>query len=70
MLNCQQVSHLCSEEQDRPLSIGEQLAVGMHTVVCTGCNNYRKQMKFLRETAQRYAAGAAVVDRQPPEYRA
>lgn len=69
MLNCHQVTQLCSDEQDRALSVGEKLAVGMHTLVCTGCKNYRKQMKFLHQAAQAYAEGAAVADRQPPEHR-
>lgn len=62
MLNCNQVTHLCSEEQDRDLTLGEQLGVGMHTMMCKGCKNYRKQMKFLRMAAKRYAEGAAVLD--------
>lgn len=62
MLNCHQVTQLCSAEQDRALSVGEKLAVGIHTLHCKGCKNYRKQMKFLHLTAQRYAEGAALPD--------
>lgn len=67
MLNCHQVTQLCSEEQERALGIGEKLAVGIHTLQCRGCKNYRQQMKFLRLAAQRYAEGAAVPDDGIPD---
>lgn len=62
MLNCHQVTHLCSEEMERDLTLGEQMRVGMHTMMCRGCTNYRRQMKILRLAARRYADGAAVAD--------
>lgn len=67
MLNCHQVTELCSAEQERPLGVGEKLAVGMHTMICKGCNNYRRQMKFLRLAAHGYADGAAVPDGGIPD---
>lgn len=69
MLNCHQVTQLCSEEQDRALGVGEKMAVGMHTLVCKGCKNYRRQMKFLHLAAQAYAAGAAVPDDGIPGHK-
>lgn len=67
MLNCHQVTQLCSAEQERELSLGEQLGVGMHTLMCKGCKNYRQQMKFLRLAAKRYAEGAALADDGLPD---
>lgn len=60
MLNCHDATQLCSDEQDRELTMGERMGLGMHTMMCKGCSNYRKQMKFLRQAAKRYAEGAAV----------
>lgn len=60
MLNCHDATQLCSEEQDRELTLGEKMKLGMHTMKCQGCTNYRKQMKTLRLAAQRYAEGAAI----------
>lgn len=67
MLDCQRVTHLCSAEQDRALGVGEKFSVGLHTLHCTGCRNYRRHLKFLRRAAQAYAAGAAVPDGELPD---
>lgn len=69
MLNCHQVTRLCSAEQDRALGVGEKLALGLHLLHCKACKNYRRQMKFLHLTAQRYAEGAALPDGEPPEHQ-
>lgn len=60
MLNCQEVTELCSEEMERPLRLREQLSLAAHLLMCSGCTNYRKQMKTLRQVMQAYAAGQAV----------
>lgn len=65
MLNCHDATQLCSDEQDRELTTGERMGLGMHTLMCKGCSNYRKQMKFLRQAAKQYAEGAAVVEGLP-----
>ena len=67
MLNCHDATQLCSDEQDRELTMGERMGLGMHTMMCKGCNNYRKQMKFLRQAAKRYAEGAAVAGEGLPD---
>lgn len=52
------------------MRLSEKMALGAHLWRCTGCTNYRKQMKTLREGAQGYAAGQAITtgpgDVQPP----
>ena len=65
MLNCHDATLLCSDEQDRDLTLGERIELRMHTLMCKGCTNYRKQMRILRQAAERYAEGAAV-DSNPP----
>ncbi|EIP86341.1 hypothetical protein A33K_17431 [Burkholderia humptydooensis MSMB43] len=41
-----------SDELDRPLSLVEQLRVRVHLPACTGCRNYRMQIRVLREAAR------------------
>lgn len=60
MINCHDATQLCSDEQDRELTLGEKMELGVHTLMCKGCTHYRKQMKLLRLAAQRYAEGAAI----------
>ena len=60
MLKCIQVTELSSQEMERPLSLREQLSLRAHLVMCSGCSNYRKQMKTLRQVMQVYAQGGAV----------
>ena len=62
MLNCKEVTEVCSAELERPLRLGEQVALRTHLMMCTGCTQYRKQMKTLREVMQAYAAGRAITD--------
>ena len=67
MLNCKEVTQLCSQEMERPLRLGERFSLGAHLMMCTGCTNFRRQMKALRLVAQSYAAGGAAMP--PPEDR-
>jgi len=60
MLNCKEVTELCSVEMERPLRLREKMALGVHLWMCTGCTNYRQQVKTMREVAQAYAAGRAI----------
>lgn len=68
MLKCVEVTELCSRELERPLRLAEQVSLGAHLMMCTGCSNYRRQMKVLRRIARAYAegqAGAEVPDEPP-----
>lgn len=62
MLNCKQVAAVCSLAMERPLGVAEQVSLHAHLMMCTGCSNYRKQLKTLRQVMQAYADGKA-----PPE---
>ncbi len=60
MLNCREVTELCSQEMERSLRLREQVSLGTHLMMCSGCTNFRKQMKTLRQVMQAYAEGNAV----------
>lgn len=59
MLSCKEVTEACSAELERPLKLGEQLSLRTHLMMCTGCSNYRQQLKTLREVTRAYAHGKA-----------
>lgn len=60
MLNCKEVTELCSQEMERSLRLGERVSLHAHLMMCTGCTNFRKQMAALRRVAKIYAEGGAV----------
>lgn len=57
MLNCKEVTELCSQEMERPLRLGEKTSLSMHLMMCSGCTNFRRQMKTLRQVMRAYAEG-------------
>jgi hypothetical protein len=59
MLNCEQVTVLCSEELDRRLPVTERVALRLHMLMCKGCSNYRAQLAVIRAAMGRYAEGGA-----------
>jgi predicted anti-sigma-YlaC factor YlaD len=60
MLTCTAVTELSSRELELPLGLREQLALRTHLMMCSGCANYRRQLKTLRQVMQVYAQGGAV----------
>ncbi len=52
---CRQATRLLSEQQDRPLALGEQVPLRLHLLACPYCRNFKMQLRFLRETSQRYS---------------
>jgi hypothetical protein len=59
MLNCKEITELCSQEMERSLGLGERMSLATHLLMCSGCTNFRKQMKALRLVARTYAEGGA-----------
>lgn len=59
MLNCKEVTRVCSDELERPLKLREQASLHLHLMMCTGCTNYRRQLRTLRQVMQAYAQGRA-----------
>jgi hypothetical protein len=54
-LNCEDATFLASESLDRPLTIDESIAAGMHSLICPGCRRFTRQVRFLSEAARRFA---------------
>lgn len=57
MLSCKQATDLMSQEQDRSLSLSERFGLRLHVWICSGCNNYRRQMNVLRAACRRFGSG-------------
>ncbi len=62
MLNCQQVTRLLSEAQERKLSMRERAALKMHRMICSGCNNFGKQILTMSIIAKKYISDKKVDD--------
>lgn len=62
MLNCKEVTELCSQEMERALGLRERMSLGAHLMMCSGCSNFRRQMAALRKIAREYAGGRAASD--------
>lgn len=57
MLNCHDATRLMSESQERPLSLMERMSLKFHLSMCSGCSNFKEQMKALRTMTRGYAKG-------------
>ena len=53
LLSCKDVTRLVSQGLDRRLGLGERIAVRVHLLICDGCTNFTRQMKFLRRAVAR-----------------
>ncbi|MBW6492946.1 MAG: zf-HC2 domain-containing protein [Burkholderiaceae bacterium] len=70
MLNCREVTELCSQEMERRLGLAERLRLQTHLMMCSGCTNFRIQMQTLRRAMHAYADGKAVDEgNKPPHQR-
>ncbi|MDN7674999.1 zf-HC2 domain-containing protein [Burkholderia oklahomensis] len=49
---CKDITRLLSDALDRPMSLDERLRVRVHMPACSGCRNYRMQIRLLREAAR------------------
>lgn len=54
MRNCRDITVLVSKGQDKKLSLGERLAIGLHVMMCSRCRNFQSQTQFIRKAAHRY----------------
>jgi hypothetical protein len=54
LLTCKEVSVLLSEDQDRPLGSLERARLEAHLKLCKGCENFQKQLVFLRQAMRRH----------------
>jgi len=53
MLKCKQATELMSQSQDRVLTLNERIRLKFHLLICTGCANCNKQMRFIHRAMQR-----------------
>lgn len=67
MMSCKYVTHLLSEAQDRPLTLGERVPLEMHLMIGKGCAIFRKQMDSLRTACRQHPAADAVSENKNPE---
>ncbi len=69
MLNCKETTELCSQEIERPLRLGEQVALRTHLMMCSGCTRFRRQIRLLHDAATAYAEGRAVSSERDDDAR-
>ncbi|MFP3566915.1 zf-HC2 domain-containing protein [Paraburkholderia sp. SIMBA_030] len=66
MGKCKYITRLLSDALDRRLTTREWVAIRLHLPTCSGCRNYRKQIRLLRVAAHAAsgieAPGAAGAD--------
>lgn len=51
-MKCKDATHLVSEALDRPLARGERFRLRVHLFICHYCNDFSRQMRFLRRAAR------------------
>lgn len=52
MLSCQRATELMSMKVEKPLSTGQNLALGLHLTMCRGCRSFQKQMQTIHEACK------------------
>lgn len=57
MMNCKEATRLLSEKRDRPLSNKEKTSLKFHTMMCSACRNFDKQMNSISVFAKSYIKG-------------
>jgi hypothetical protein len=55
MMNCREATRLMSEGQDRKLTLTETAELRIHTLICSGCRNFDRQLLSLRQLMRGYA---------------
>ncbi|MFA6311772.1 MAG: zf-HC2 domain-containing protein [Sterolibacterium sp.] len=49
MISCKQATELMSQGLDRQLTLSERLGLRLHLLMCVGCRNTQKHLRFLRQ---------------------
>jgi hypothetical protein len=49
MFSCKEVSQRISESMDRDLPLHQRMFIRIHTMMCTFCHRFRKQVLLLRQ---------------------
>jgi len=66
-MNCHDATRTMSEEQERSLTLGEQVGLNVHLAACPPCRNFRRQIAFLRESMRAYARHPEADERDPSQ---
>ena len=66
MLNCQHITELVSEREDRELSRRERAMLKVHLMMCTGCRRFSRQIPLLRQIVRLSAEPGAPEAPQAP----
>jgi predicted anti-sigma-YlaC factor YlaD len=56
MLNCQSATAALSAAQERELTLRENAELKLHLAICGHCRHFGRQVDFLRQSMQAYAA--------------
>jgi hypothetical protein len=51
-LTCREVTRLCSQAMDRRLTFHERVSLCVHSLLCSYCRNYIRQIRLLRRYAR------------------
>lgn len=54
MPSCRDATRMLSEARERRLGLGERIGLRLHLMLCTGCNNFRKQLDFIGSAMRHY----------------
>lgn len=54
MLKCRDSARLMSQGMDRTLSGRERFWLSLHLLICHGCRNARRQIKFIRHACSQW----------------
>lgn len=53
-MKCRDAHKLVIRAQDERLPLPQRLALRFHLLICAACNNFRRQMDFLRDACRRF----------------
>ena len=48
MITCKEASRLLSQSMDARLPLWQRVRLRLHLVLCDACNNFDRQVRFLR----------------------
>jgi hypothetical protein len=52
--SCKQVAALLVAREDRPLGMGERLALRLHLLACAACPSFERQILTMRNSMQQW----------------
>lgn len=55
MLTCKEATQLVSQGLDRRLGPLERISLRLHLLICSGCTNFSRQVRFIRRAMRRLA---------------